>query len=144
MNKAVLVLIVVLMPLFANGQKVTGFWKTVDDRTGKNKALVEVYTKGDKLYGKVRKILEDGKANALCEKCDGNRKDKPIEGMTIIGGLEKTGAYEWRGKDLFDPEQGQTFRCKIWWDPDNPEELKVRGYLAFLYRTQTWVRAENQ
>lgn len=145
MNKrSLLSILICLLPLLACSQSVTGFWKTIDDRTGKAKALVEVYTKENKLYGKVRKILEEGKADARCEKCDGNRKDKPIVGMTIITGLDKSGTHEWRGKYLFDPEQGMTFRAKIWWDPENPQQLKVRGYLAFLYRTQTWVRAENQ
>ena len=34
-------------------------------------------------------------------------------------------------------------RCKIWLNPDNPDELMVRGYWAFVYRTQTWQRVEG-
>ena len=71
MNKrSLLSILICLLPLLACSQSVTGFWKTIDDRTGKAKALVEVYTKENKLYGKVRKILEEGKADARCEKCD--------------------------------------------------------------------------
>jgi uncharacterized protein (DUF2147 family) len=95
------------------------------------------------MYGFVEKIVEPGKENARCGKCDGQQKNKPIVGMTIIDGLKENKDGEWKGKTLFDPEQAMTFRCKIWLNPDNSDELKVRGYLAFIYRTQTWVRADE-
>jgi len=28
----------------------------------------------------------------------------------------------------------------MWFDEDNMSELKVRGYILFLFRTQTWLR----
>lgn len=126
----------------ANSQSIFGKWKTIDDRTGKPKAIINVYKENGLMYGTVEKILEKGKEDATCEKCEGDRKDKPILGMTIIDGLEKSDDNEWKGKTLFDPEQAMTFRCKIWLNPDDPDELKVRGYLTFLYRTQTWLRVE--
>jgi len=123
-------------------QTVVGKWKTIDDRTGNPKALVELYLKKGKLYGKILKILEKGRENANCIKCKGDLKDKPIVGMTIIDGFSSNKGVEYKGKRLFDPEQAMTFRGKIWLDPKNGNQLKVRGYLAFLYRTQTWLRAE--
>lgn len=127
----------------ASSQSVFGKWKTIDDRTGKPKAVIDIYEKDGLMHGKIIKILEEGKEDALCIKCDGERKDKPIIGMKIIDSLKKNTDGEWKGKTLFDPEQGMTFRCKIWLNPKNGDELKVRGYLAFLYRTQTWVRVEG-
>ena len=121
-------------------QNIFGRWKTIDDRTGKPKAVVNVYEEDGLMYGKIEAILEEGKEDAICAKCDGERKDQPIVGMTIIEGLKKNEDDEWKGKTLFDPEQAMTFRCKVWLNPDNSDELKVRGYLAFLYRTQTWLR----
>ena len=128
---------------FCEAQSIFGKWKTIDDRTGKPKAVVNVYKKGGLMYGKIESILEEGKQEALCVKCKGERKNKPVLGMTIIDGLQKTDNNEWKGKTLFDPEQAMTFRCKIWLNPDNADELKVRGYLAFLFRTQTWLRVEE-
>jgi uncharacterized protein (DUF2147 family) len=124
-------------------QGVFGKWKTIDDRTGKPKAVVHVYKKDGLMYGKIDEILEEGKENALCDKCEGKKKDQPVLGMKIIEGLEKNNDDEWKGKTLFDPEQAMTFRCKIWLNPENSDELKVRGYLVFLYRTQTWLRVEE-
>lgn len=128
---------------FCSGQSVFGKWKTIDDRTGNPKGIIEIYEKDGLMYGKILKIVEKGKENAVCIKCDGDLKDKPVVGMTIIKAGKKNEDNEWKGKFLFDPEQAMTFRFKIWLNPDDPNELKVRGYLAFLYRTQTWLRYEG-
>jgi uncharacterized protein (DUF2147 family) len=122
------------------GQSVSGTWKTIDDQSGKPKALVEIFTQGGKLYGKIREVLVKEVENPLCVKCEGALKDQPIEGMTIIDGLESSGPNQWRGDELLNPEEGKWYRCRIWLDPENPDVLKVRGYLAFFYRTQTWYR----
>lgn len=129
-----------LMAYNVSGQKIVGKWKTIDDRYGTPKAIVELYKEGGLLHGKVLEIVEKGKENALCIKCDGDLKDKPVEGMKIIFGFKDNGEGVYKGKKLFDPEQAMTFRGRIWLDPDNSNQLKVRGYLAFLYRTQTWIR----
>lgn len=121
-------------------QSVFGKWKTIDDRTGKPKGIINIVNKNGQMYGYVEKILEEGKEDAVCIKCEGDLKDEPIVGMEIIKEGEKNDDAEWKGKHLFDPEQAMTFRFKIWLNPDNKNELKVRGYLAFLYRTQTWIR----
>ncbi|WP_373071872.1 DUF2147 domain-containing protein [Zeaxanthinibacter enoshimensis] len=126
----------------ASAQNCFGLWKTIDDRTGKPKALVEIYEEDGRMYGRVQEILEEGREGAVCENCEGKKKNQPIEGMQIIQGLEPDGDGEWSGSTIFDPEKAMTFRCKIWLDPEDPDKLKVRGYMAFLYRTQTWVRAE--
>lgn len=126
-----------------SAQTVFGKWKTIDDRTGKPKGIIHIYEKDRLMYGFVEKILEPGKENSLCTKCDDELKDKPVIGMEIITAAAKNENGEWKGQRLFDPEQAMTFRCKIWLNPENPNELKVRGYLAFIYRTQTWLRVEE-
>ncbi len=125
------------------GQSIFGKWKTIDDRTGKPKAIIKIYEKNDLMYGEVLKIVEKGKENSRCTKCDGDLKDKPVVGMTIIDAAKHKGDGVYKGSTLFDPEQAMTFRCKIWLNPENGDELKVRGYLAFIYRTQTWVRVDE-
>ena len=129
--------------LSVSSQTVFGKWKTIDDRTGKPKGLIEIYEKDGLMYGKILEVLEEGREDVLCVKCDGKMKDQPVVGMHIIKKGEKNEDDEWKGKYLFDPEQAMTFRFKIWLNPDNSDELKVRGYLAFIYRTQTWVRQEG-
>lgn len=127
----------------ARSQSIFGKWKTVDDRNGVVKAIVELYEKDGKMQGKVLKIMEKGKEDMLCVKCEGELKNQPINGMQIIYSFEETEKGIYRGKKLFDPEQAMTFKGKVWLDPEDSDKLKVRGYLAFLYRTQTWLRVKE-
>ncbi|AIZ43264.1 MULTISPECIES: DUF2147 domain-containing protein [Cellulophaga] len=142
-HKLLLFFIGLFLINFSYGQSIFDEWKTIDDRTGKPKGVIKIYKKDGQMYGDIVKVLEEGKENFKCTKCEGDLKDAPVLGMTIIKGAEDDGDGEWKGKYLFDPEQAMTFRCKIWLNPDNPDELKVRGYLAFIYRTQTWIRVKD-
>ncbi|MEL6976399.1 MAG: DUF2147 domain-containing protein [Bacteroidota bacterium] len=123
-----------------SAQSVFGKWKTIDDATGEAKAIVEVYQKGNTLNARILQILEKGREDALCIKCKGDLKDKPVKGMHIIKDFRPNGSNEYKGTYLMDPENGTTYRGKLWLDEDNTNRLKVRGYVAFLYRTQTWHR----
>ena len=119
--------------------QIIGKWKTIDDDTGEPKSIVEIYKKGEKLFGRVDRILNEERRKNLCTKCDGDDHNKPIEGLVIIKGLEKDGE-EYGDGTILDPEKGKVYRCKIWIDEDNPNVLNVRGYIAFLFRTQKWIR----
>ncbi len=136
-------LVAMFFGLHGFSQSVFGHWKTIDDRTGNPKGIIKIYEKDGLMYGHVVKILEKGKEDSKCIKCEGDLKDKPVIGMEIITAAEQHEGGEWKGKRLFDPEQAMTFRCKIWLNPENSNELMVRGYLAFIYRTQTWVRVDG-
>lgn len=129
-----------LMGQITFAQTVFGKWKTIDDRDGVEKAIIEIYKDDGLLHAKVVKILQEGKKNAVCTKCEGERKNKPILGMKIMEDFEEKKDGVYKGDKLFDPEQAMTFRGRVWLDEDNANRLKVRGYLAFLYRTQTWHR----
>lgn len=124
----------------ALSQTIFGKWKTIDDRDGANKAIIEIYEEDGLMHAKVVKILQEGKKDARCTNCKGDRKDKPILGMKIMEDFEKSNKGIYKGDTLFDPEQAMTFKARVWLDEENENRLKVRGYLAFLYRTQTWHR----
>lgn len=123
---------------FLAAQTIEGEWYTVDDRTGVEKAIISVYKENGKLHGKLKKVLVDDAE--CCVECDGAVYGTPYEGLMIFENLELNSNNEYKGKSLFDPEQCMTFKCKVWLSEDNPNELKVRGYLAFIFRTQTWKR----
>jgi len=124
-------------------QSIFGKWKTIDDRYGIEKAVVEIYEKNGKAYGHIVQVLEKGKEEALCVKCEGENKDKPMVGIMVVYDLEKGKKGEWKNGKLFDPENAMEFKGKLWIDPDDSNKLKVRGYLAFFYRTQTWLRVTD-
>ncbi len=137
-----LITIVLIFIAFAKAysQDITGVWKTVDEESGIVKSHVEIFEKDGKYYGKVLKVLDpEAPETPLCISCDGDLKDAPIEGLVIINDLEAKGKV-YKNGTVLDPENGKSYDCKIWLNEDNPDLLMVRGYILFLYRTQTWVR----
>lgn len=125
--------------LFA--QDVTGKWKTIDDESGDAKSIVEIYKKDGKIYGKIIDLINPKKENAKCTECPGKDKNKPLTGLVIIRGLEKDGD-EYNDGKILDPISGKLYKCYI--ALENPDLLKVRGYIGFalLGRTQYWSRLD--
>ena len=116
-----------------------GRWKTVDDKTGKPKAIVQIYEEKGKLYGKIEATL-DPKAKKICEECRDERKGQPIVGMVILRGLAMHGD-EYSGGDILDPDNGKVYRCKVRIE-EHGSRLSVRGFIGFslLGRSQVWTR----
>ncbi|WP_156885766.1 DUF2147 domain-containing protein [Massilia niastensis] len=120
----------------------TGLWKTIDDETGKPKALVRVTEDQGVLSGKIEKLFRaaDQDQNPKCTACEGQRKDQPLIGMTILSGLKKDGS-EYTGGEILDPAKGKTYKSKAALK-DGGSKLEVRGYIGapMFGRSQTWVR----
>jgi len=117
-----------------------GLWKTIDDATKQPKALIRISDQGGALIGKIEKILVPNAADAVCDQCTDQRKDKPIQGMTILSGLKKDG-QEWSGGEILDPNNGKVYKAmaKL---ADGGRKLEVRGFVGIptLGRTQSWLR----
>jgi len=122
----------------AQDDTIWGKWKTIDDKTKEPKSIVEIYEQEGKLYGRIVKLfLKPGEdPDPVCDKCTGEQKNKKTLGMVIINGLTKKGDAWSKGKVL-DPDNGKNYNAKIWLEDG---KLKIRGYILFLYRTQTWMR----
>jgi uncharacterized protein (DUF2147 family) len=121
-------------------QPIVGKWTTIDDNTGEEKSIVEIFEKGDKVFGRIIKIfIKQGEdPDPVCDKCpaDDSRYNKKIIGMEIIRDMVKSND-EFIDGNILDPEVGKVYRCKLWIEG---AELKVRGYWGPFYRTQTWKR----
>ncbi|WP_425597753.1 DUF2147 domain-containing protein [Winogradskyella flava] len=141
MNKLVLIIVLVLSINGMNAQSIFGKWKTIDDETGKEKSIVEIYEKDGKVYGKIIELINPKQKNPLCSKCDGSKKDKPVLGMVIIEGLEKDDDV-YNDGTILNPENGKVYSCRLKLD-DEKDTLQVRGYVAFFYKTQYWKRASE-
>jgi uncharacterized protein (DUF2147 family) len=130
------------MPLVAQDLSPEGRWQTIDDKTGVAKSVVVITVVNGEVVGSVEEVYAppSPSTHPLCEKCPGDRKDKPIVGMRIMWGLKKDGD-EFTGGRVFDPEDGKTYRCKIR-VVDGGQKLEVRGFigLSMFGRTQTWKR----
>jgi uncharacterized protein (DUF2147 family) len=117
---------------------VLGKWKTVDEETGEEKSVIEIFERNGKVFGKIVKIFTQEDPDPICEACpeDDPRYRKKIIGMEIIQNMEKEG-NEYSHGSILDPQDGKIYRCKLWIEDEN---LKVRGYWGPFYRTQTWKR----
>jgi uncharacterized protein (DUF2147 family) len=119
-------------------QSVNGIWKTIDDETGEAKSHLQLYEADGKLYGKVVKLLKSA-PDKLCDKCPGERKNKPVMGMILVVNLQQKGGF-WQGGDILDPEKGKWYGCKLWLKDGDPNTVVVRGSIGPFYRTQYWYR----
>ncbi|MDO6814043.1 DUF2147 domain-containing protein [Tenacibaculum soleae] len=122
-----------------NAQTIFGKWENRDEETNKVDSVIEIYEKNGKAFAKIIEITEKEKQNSVCDKCKGERKNKPILGMNILTGLSKNND-EWSGGKILDPKNGKIYSCFI--QLKNNNKLKVRGYVgaALFGRTVYWYR----
>lgn len=128
---------------FAASNSPVGTWKTIDDKTHQPKSIVQITEVNGELQGKVLQVLQsDEGPHPLCKECDGERKDKPVEGMVIMWGVKPDGD-EWDGGKILDPKNGKTYKVKLK-TIENGTKLDVHGYIGFslLGRSQVWERQE--
>lgn len=118
-----------------------GYWKTIDDVTGKAKSILKIEGSPSDLTGTVVKLYPG--AMTVCSNCKGSLKGKPILGMTVMHGLKQdsSDANKWSGGTIFDPKNGQSYHCTITVSADG-NRLEVRGYIgiSLFGRSQTWIR----
>ncbi len=138
MKRSFFILSLMLTVFSVSSQTIFGKWKTIDDETGDEKSIVEIYERSGKIYGKIIEILNPNRKNAVCDKCEGENKDKPILGMIIIDGLTKDNdVYD--GGNILNPSNGKIYTSRLKLEEDT-DTLQVRGYIAFFYKTQYWQR----
>jgi uncharacterized protein (DUF2147 family) len=125
----------------AAAESLVGPWKTVDEKSGQARSVVEIYDQGGKLFGKIASLAEPTDAQGkpkTCTKCTGADKDQPVVGLVIIKDLRLEGD-RYKGGTILDPEDGKIYRAELWPEGGN---LKVRGYLGPFYKTQTWLKGK--
>jgi uncharacterized protein (DUF2147 family) len=97
---------------------VTGTWKTIDDKTGYAKSLINIEKTSDGTYGgTIIKILSHTgyTPEKYCVDCPEPFTHKPIEGLKIMWGLLPDSADSglYRGGKILDPLSGHLLTVKI-------------------------------
>lgn len=139
--KKVIFLSLLMLSTVTFSQSILGKWKSINEETNKAESIIEIYQENGKFYGKIIQLLDPNKKGAICEKCKGKNKNKPIKGLIIINGLKKDG-NEWSGGKVLDPKNGKQYKCYITLQ-DN-DTMKLRGYIGFSLfgRTAFWYRVK--
>lgn len=122
--------------------EVTGFWKTINEKTGKPESVIAIYSKDGKYYGRIVQTYND---DGTFSDNIYNPKDRApgivgnpyYAGMDIIWAMTKEGNKYKNGK-IIDPERGDVYDAEMWRDKAN---LIVRGKILFLGQNQTWLPA---
>jgi uncharacterized protein (DUF2147 family) len=119
-----------------------GFWEEADDEGFVGAWFYFAEKKG--LYeGRIVKAFKKPGApeySNLCEKCEGDQKDAPMLGLTIVKGMKRDGRNYEEGS-IMDPRDGSVYNAQMELSPDG-KKLSVRGYLgiSLLGQTQVWNR----
>ena len=118
-------------------------WRTVDDETGKAKALVEFSKSSNGTYTATITKQLDPTSKKTCEACSGSLKGKSIEGLNIVQNLKLDKGNKYTGGTILDPKSGKTYKMNAEM-ASNGKTLKVRGFIgvAALGRNQTWYRVK--
>jgi len=138
---------VLLAPILAlaqvAGESPVGLWRTIDDQTGKPRALVRLFEQDGRIFGRIERALApDESTSPVCDLCTDERRGQPKIGLIIIRNMQRDGEV-WSGGDILDPDNGKVYRCRLRVVDDN-RSLEVRGFIGFslLGRTQMWERVD--
>jgi uncharacterized protein (DUF2147 family) len=123
----------------AFAQSIVGLWDTIDDKTGEQKAVVELTEKDGKIEGKIVSVFWKKGDHQICVKCSGELKDKPIVGLRFIWDMQQISKNIYEGGSILDPHNGMVYHAKF---KLHQQKLFVRAYLGvpLLGRTQEWHR----
>ena len=128
MKKVFLSLVLMFVSAVAYSQGVIGKWVTEG-----GDSQVEIYQNGDQLCGKII-WLKKGDGQLDVHNPDKSMQSRKLIGVNILTGLKKKG-NKYEGGKIY--KNGKTYKCSIWLEGNN---LKVRGYVAMFYETQTWTK----
>lgn len=125
--------------LFAH--EIGGFWKAVDERTGRPRCIIAVYDYQGRHFGRIVAAF-DKKGRMVETIYQPNERAPGITGDPYYCGLDIIWGLEWRKKNfagkIIDPEKGNVYNCELWTNGGN---LIVRGKLLCFGKNQAWVPA---
>ncbi len=127
----------------AAGLSPIGLWQAVDRDTHQPTGWFAI-TEQDGVYNGtlVKMFLQPGQdPGVVCDKCRGDRHDKPWLGLQIIRGMKPDGDAKYDGGTILDPRDGDVYDAMMTVSPDG-QTLVVRGFIgiSFLGRNEYWSR----
>lgn len=134
-----------LSPIFSV-ESIVGFWKTVDENSGRPQSIVGIYEYQGKYYGRLLATYnENGKIDDTIykpkDRAPGVVGHPYYAGLDIIWNLTSKGNKLTNGH-ILDPQKGKIYGAEMWLLNNN---LIVRGKLLIFGRNQTWLPvADNE
>lgn len=145
LKKLFFILSIFFLNTLAADQGVIGFWKTINDKTGKPESIIGIYQYNGKYYGRIiatynddGQTINDTMQNPK-DKAPGVEGDAYYSGMDIMWDLKDQGDKFTDGK-ILDPREGKIYNAEMWLQNNN---LVVRGEIWVFGENQTWVPARD-
>ncbi len=126
-----------LAPAHPDPASPVGRWAIPNDDGGTPDLILDLYLAGGELRGRI--VDTPRNPDAVCSKCEGDDKGRPLKGFVMITGLTRDGD-RWTDGKLFAPDMGRTVNCSLWREGD---DLRVQGRVGIFRRTMTWTRIDG-
>lgn len=98
-----------------------------------------------KYYGKIEWLKNDPDKLDV-NNPDVNKQKEPVLGLMILQGFNYDAEKEqWNGGTIYDPDNGKTYDCFMWFEED-PDILSIKGYvlgMKFIGRETKWKRVKE-
>jgi uncharacterized protein (DUF2147 family) len=124
--------------IFGQADKITGIWVPAK---GTSQVRIFKATNG-KYYGKVEWLKED-KDKLDIKNPDKNLRGKKVWGLMILKDFTyNTEKQRWESGTVYDPDNGKTYDCYMWFGDDN-NTMTLKGYvlgMKFIGRAENWKR----
>jgi uncharacterized protein (DUF2147 family) len=124
--------------------KVIGVWLN-EEKEGK----IEIYKQGEKYFGKIVWIDKVNYVNNQPPKDsknpDSKLRSRTVEGIEILKNFSyEPDDKEWINGTIYDPKNGSTYSCYMWFEKNNFQRLYIRGYIGFslIGRTTQWTKTD--
>lgn len=128
---------------FSQASKISGYWLTQEGTS-----QVQIYQANDgKFFGKIvwlKEPYENGDIKRDKENPNVSLKKNPLIDLIILKNFEyDAGSKEWKNGTIYDPKNGKTYDCYMWFNSGKENELQLKGFvlgMRFLGRESTWTR----
>ncbi len=98
-----------------------------------------------KFYGKIE-WLKNEPERLDVNNPDENKQKEPLLGLMILQGFSyEAEKNQWNEGTIYDPDNGKTYDCYMWFDED-PDVLSIKGYvlgMKFIGRETKWKRVKE-
>lgn len=140
MSKRIMQVLALLFLICSAGvlsaEDATGRWWT----QGRDSLVLISTDSSGRLIGK---IVQGPKPEELdARNPDPALRRRPLLGLAILEGFVRESPTRWTSGQIYDPDNGKTYKAILWLDPRDPGHLNLKGYVGITLfgRTTVWTR----